>query len=192
VTASTWLATDSSWAANPLPNFAIVRQVVDRQLAKRPDYRAGDIISKGDVKPIFDQLSKRGWKVADQKEILEKVLADNHFLVKQLRTREGRRFMRQLSSDASVYDRLDRVSRHKRGPDTIRRVIRLPNGATFAKANPGRGNPSLSDLVLVYDRGSANRRQLKDYGKSTGFIYTGSALIKRLQQSYQKASRSSS
>ena len=95
--------------------------------------------------------------------------------------------MRKVSSDPTVYDRLDRVSQHKRGKATIRELVRLPDGEKYTKAKSGPGNPTISDLVLIYDRGSAKKRAIKDYDKPTGTIYTGDAFLQRLKKSYAEA-----
>lgn len=175
-----------------LPSPAMVQKVVKVHLAKLPEYQEGDILCRSDVEPIFRQLAKIGWKAADAKKILGEMLDANNFLIKELRTDRGRQFMRKVSGDPSVYDRLDRVARHRRGPATIRSLVRLPNGEKYAKADPGRGNPSMSDLVLIYDRGAEQNRKLKDYNKPTGRIYTADQFLKRLSRSYQKARRRAS
>ncbi len=172
--------------AKALPRFGEIERVVSEQFAALPDYQEADIVSKGEVKPIFPRLTKLGWKVADEKAILKQLLDDNNFLVQVLRTRDGKRFMRKVSKEQSVYDRLDRVAQHKRGPATIRRIIKLPDGEKYAKTDTGL-NPNLSDLVLIYDRRSAQKRKLKDFGKPTGSIYTADELLDRLKESYKKA-----
>ena len=190
-TSSTLLMADWSFAAGKnekkLPPLATVQKVVANHLKSLPDYRNGDLISSSDVQPVFRQLAKLGWDVVDQQEILKEMLSDSHFLVKDLRTPNGKRFMRKVSSDPTVYDRLDRVSQHKRGKATIRELVRLPDGEKYTKAKSGPGNPTISDLVLIYDRGSAKKRAIKDYDKPTGTIYTGDAFLQRLKKSYAEA-----
>lgn len=183
------VAASSLGAEKKLPRFAKVQEVVATQLASLRDYEKSDIISSSDMKPVFPELAKMGWKVKDQEEILKQMLRPTDFLVKELRTPNGKRFMRKISGDQAVYDRLDRVSEHKRGPATIRNVIRLPDGEKYMRAKPAPGNPTLSDLVLMYDRGSVQHRSIKDFDKPTGKIYTGNEFLKRLKESYAEANR---
>jgi hypothetical protein len=171
------------------PPFATVQKIVIAQLHARPDYKQGDIITADEVKPVFEVLEKLGWKVEDQADILKQMLGPSDFLVKTLRSPAGERFMRKISADPSVYDRLDRVSQHKRGPATIRNLLRLPNGEQYTRARPGPGQPTLSDLVLIYDRGSVHDRAVKDFDKPTGKIYTGKQFLQRLKRSYVEADR---
>jgi hypothetical protein len=184
----------ASWAsrataAEPkkkMPSLSRVEGIVKAHFASLADHQEADLIAKGDVEPIFRGLEKQGWKVSDQDEILKSMLDDGHVVVQALRTPSGKRFMRKVSREANIYDRLDRVSQHPGGPALIQRVIQLPDGDKYAKANPGTGNPNLSDLLLIYERGSAHTRKLKDYDKPTGSIYTAGDFLKRLTQSYQK------
>ena len=170
-----------------LPSFAPVEKTVEAQLAKTPGYQRADLLSKRDARPIFPQLANIGWKVADQKDILEQLLDDNHVLVQELRTPEGLKFMRSVSGQAGIFDRLDRLSQDEHGTESIRTLIRLPEEKLFGKVTPRSQVSNMSELVQFFDRGAANRAGLKDPDKPTGMVYTADALLKRLRQSYQQA-----
>ena len=60
-------------------------------------------------------------RLPDDKQILERVPAKDEFLAEQLRTRSGRKFMRQISRYDNAYDRLDRLSRLPHGEQTVHR-----------------------------------------------------------------------
>lgn len=171
------------------PKWSEVERLAQSGIARRNDYRPRDIISKGDVAPIFSSLAKHGWKVKDAKAIMGKMLEDSHFLVKVLREGDGRGFMRKVSRDPAVYDRLDRVAAHDGGKPLIRSLIKLPDGEKYTKAKPGPGSPTMSDLLLINERGSAQRRRLKDYDKPTGRIYTADQFVARLKKSYSQAAK---
>jgi hypothetical protein len=170
-----------------LPSFKRVEHVVAAQLGKTSGYERNDLLSKRDVQPLFRQLANIGWKVSDQQAILQQVLHDDHPLVQELRTPEGRKFMRRVSGQASIYDRLDRLSQDERGRESLRTLIRLPNDKLFGHATANSQVSNMSDLVQLIDRGNANRRGTKDLDKPTGRIYTADDLLERLRQSHQAA-----
>lgn len=144
-----------------------------------------DLIARGDVVPLFDVLAKLGWKVEDRDRILDELLPDSHFLVQQLRSQPGQRFMKKVASESLIYDRLDRVSQERGGQALIHDLIRLPDGDRYARQNPGQAVPNLLDL-LPKDA-SGRTRQIRNYWKPTGKIYVRDQFVKRLDASYQAA-----
>jgi hypothetical protein len=164
-----------------LPSFAQVKKTVEQHFAEQPDYRRGDIISQSEVASLLGELTRIGFTVPDQKDILEKVPEDDDFLVAILRTDAGRKFMGRMSSCAEGYDRLERLARLPHGEQTIRDLIRGPGGdemVQYMTQTPG---------------GKAMGRQLsnapggEDFNEATGRIYTAQALLTRLQRSYALA-----
>jgi hypothetical protein len=160
-----------------------IRQLVDQHLASRPGYRDGFIISRSDVKPLLDRFRAAGWDPAALARIEQSLLADDHFLVRQLRTREGRRFMQEASEFPLVYDRMEKVSKQKGGARAIRSTVVLPNGASFwnAEAKPGFNN-----TVQMLPTKNGRRRSGQEFSQPTGKIYTASQFAQHLEQARPK------
>jgi len=114
--------------AKPIPSMSEIEDVVLRYFRAKPDYRPGDLITKEDVEPLLGKLKQKGLPLPDAKQILEKTPTKGDFLTQQLRTPDGRKFMRQISGYKDAYDRLDRLSRLPHGQQTIRDLIRGPDG----------------------------------------------------------------
>jgi len=164
----------------PLPKWADVEKAVSHHFAAVPGYRTGDIISRGQVAPLFGRLDTLGFSVADRQEILEKVPPDGDFLVRQLRTPAGLKFMRRIAPHADAYDRLERISSLHRGKQTVKELI-------------GRGVKG-ADVIGYFasdpDGKKANRMMSKstkggrNFDKPTGRIYTQRTLLDELRRQY--------
>ncbi len=166
----------------PLPRFDQVEKTVERYFAAKRDYRPGDILTRSDVEPLFGQLQRLGWTVADRKEILGQVPTDGEFLVRQLRSRRGREFMRQIGPHPDTYDRLQRLSRMPHGKRTVSRLIQ----------QPGKGSDVIKYLAGNPDGIRASKQMSKkvtgkNFHKPTGRIYTEKMLLERLRQSHKAA-----
>ncbi len=171
-----------------LPKLAIVRAAFEAHFAPRADYASGDVITQSDVKPLFEQLDALGWQVAERDAILKLVSSDQAFVVTQLRTREGRKFMRKVKGQALVYDRIDRLSRMPGGRKLIVSLTTIPKGYQLMGPNP---TPGLRDLTQLLPKGRNGRTPVdKDFHKPTGLIYTQDALWKHINKSYVKATSS--
>jgi hypothetical protein len=168
-----------------LPTWNDVLKAVNANFEGRRLTGRHDLIARGDVTPLFDVLAKLGWKVEDRDQILGELLPDSHFLVQQLRSQPGQRFIKKVVSESLIYDRLDRVSQERGGQALIHDLIRLPDGDRYARQNPGQAVPNLLDL-LPKDA-SGRTRQIRNYGKPTGKIYVRDQFVKRLDASYQAA-----
>lgn len=177
-------AGQSTWAANtpdpeqPLPDFKQVEKTVRRQFAAQPGYVPGDVISTSNVQPVFDHLRRMDWQVIDQRSILSLVPEDRNFLVRQLRTDEGRKFMQQIKALPSAYDRLDRLTTLPNGRQTVVDLIRATDGYKMVEyMTTTQGGQNLGRQLGHGPRG-------KDFNKPTGRIYTADMLISRLRSSY--------
>ena len=143
-----------------------------------PDYRPGDLITREEVEPLLGQLRRTGLPLPDAKQILEKVPAKDEFLVATIRTPDGRKFMRQISGYRDAYDRLDRLSRLPHGQQTIRDLIRGPDGykmieyMTTAPGGQGVGQATL-------ERAAGGRISMPRPAAST----PPTMLLRRLEQS---------
>ena len=184
VAAAASAADSTGEPTNKLPDFGQVQQVAARHfasLSRGPQ----DLISQGDVQPIFAQLAKLGWKVADQEKISKQILADGDFLVGELRSKSGQQFVRKTAGQGLLYDRLDRIAQVYGGKQMIRDLQKLPDPQNYTKPKTAAGYPDL--LELLPKQGTGKVRTIKDYTKPTGRIYTAPQFMQQLQQSYAAA-----
>ncbi len=164
-----------------LPTFDEVKKTVRQYFDQLPKKQSGVIISRSQVEQVLRRLDRIGWRVADQKAILDAVLPDNSYLVTQLRTSAGMKFAKQLAEVPQGFDRLERLSRLPRGRQNVRNLIRGPDGylmIEYMTTTPYGKNLS---KMLSKDPGG------KDFTKTTGRIYTVEMLLDRLEESYTKA-----
>jgi hypothetical protein len=167
-------------AQKELPSFETLWQAVDTELAKFPGYQQGDLISRKQVAPIFPLLQRLGWKVYDQEEIVKLVPDDNEYFVKQMRTKAGLKFMRQMAKYPLGFDRIDRIGRMSMGNDNVDALIRGPDGYKMIQY--------MTETVWGKNMGNmlSNAPKGKDFNSATGRLYTADALMLRLQESYEK------
>ncbi len=165
----------------PIPPFSEVQQTVSRHFQTRPDFQPGDLITREDVAPLLTQLQKMGLPLADAGKILEKVPAKGEFLVDQLSTPNGRKFMRHIATYPNGYDRVDRLSRLPQGHQTIRMLVQDPGGHRMIEYMTNtKGGKELGRML------SADPND-KQFNAPTGRIYTVTMLLARLQQSHAAA-----
>lgn len=163
----------------PLPAFDIVERIVNDRISERKLDR-GDIISQGDVKPVFSKFAAAGWKVADEQEIMGSILPDTDFLVGQLRSPQGRQLAHQLAPMPGGFDRADRLRRLIRGEKYLADMVRGPDGyKLFQYMTETTWGANLGNM-LSQDPGG------KGFNSRTGTLYTSADLLKRLRQSYDK------
>jgi hypothetical protein len=151
--------------------------LVRRHLASLPGYVPGFIISKSDVAPIFAQLKKAGWNAKELERVYGAVVDDGHFLVRQLRSPQGYKFMQTAGKFQLNYDRMDRVSQVKGGQQAIVNTVQLPNGASFWNPN---AKPGFANTARMLPTRGGRRRSAAEFSRPTGKIYTESQLVKQL------------
>jgi len=179
---STLLASNVSLAQDvPEPGFPTyeqVEEVIDGHFKSVKGYKAGDVLSQRDVKPLLAALEELGWTVAGQDKILAKILSDGDDMVRQLRRRKGISFMRKIGNIPEGYDRLDRLRKMPRGKYRLRELINDPGGYTMiqymATTKGGR------NLGKQLSKGKNGR----GFNKPTGKIYNEKQLSERLKKSY--------
>jgi hypothetical protein len=160
-----------------------IRKIVDQHLSSKSGYGDGFIISRSDVKPILEDFRAAGWDPAALDRIQQSVLADDHFLVRQLRTREGRKFMKAASGFPLLYDRMEQVSEQKGGALAVRNTVTLPNGASFWNAD---AKPGFNNMVQMLPTKGGRRRSGREFSQATGKIYTATQLAQHLNQARPK------
>ncbi|MEN6450389.1 MAG: hypothetical protein ABFC96_07860 [Thermoguttaceae bacterium] len=168
----------SGWTADrPVPEFSVVRQTVLRHFQAQRDYRPGDLITREAAGPLLAKLKKLGLPLPDEKQLLADIPAENSFLATQLRTPDGRRFMRQIAEYPDAYDRLDRIARLPHGEQTVRDLIRGPDGykmLQYMTTTPG--GRTMGDML-------SNAPGAGDFNAATGRVYTADDLLSRLEKS---------
>jgi hypothetical protein len=162
----------------PLPKFEAVTRQVQQVLAFDKEYQAGDLLTASKVERVLLKLEQIHWKVADRREIVRLVLSDSDWLSRQLATRDGKQFMRQIGTLPGGFDRVDRLRRMPYGEGQISDFIENPEGSKMIEymTTTAEGK-NLGDQLSEGVNG-------RDFNKATGRIYTELDLLKRLKRSY--------
>ena len=169
--------------ADDLPAFSKVEGVVRRHFATLPGYQSGDLISRGQVQPIFGAIDRLGWKVADEAAIINGVLSDSNYLVQEFRTPDGEEFMRKVTGTPLALDRLDQIARLPGGKLMVKDFLRFPNSQlTFTQ----KSGFDVSRLARLQPTNKPQVITQADLDKPTGRTYTVDALVARLRLSYDE------
>lgn len=169
-------------ADEPLPPFQDVVDVVERYLAER-QIAQGEVLARSEVAPLFQLLKVMGWNVQRPQAILNRVLPDGSFLVREFRTDAGRKFARQISVYPLAFDRLDRLSSLPHGKQTIRDLIKGPDGYKLIEYMTE--TPGGSELGRMLSQAPGGEH----FNEPTGRIYTADDLLRVLEASYAAALR---
>lgn len=110
-----------------MPPFSVVEEVVARELAKKPGYKAGDLITRGDVAGVKPMLDKLGFAVDKTSKGLEVLLPDDHPLSIAMRTPQGTALSTKIKNLELALDRMDRLCHFPAGMELVRKVIVAPN-----------------------------------------------------------------
>jgi len=179
-----WMVCTSSAAKpkpKPFPTFARFEKVILRYCQDLPDYQPGGIVVRSEVEPIFKQLKMMGWVVAERRSILNRVPADNDFLVRKLRTRKGKEFMGRIANCRQAYDRLDRLCWLPHGKQTVHDLIHGKDGYKLLEyLTNAPGGKELGKMLSKAPKGA-------DFNKPTGKVYTIRMLLVELKKSHQAA-----
>jgi hypothetical protein len=162
------------------PTFdKIVRALTD-YFKSLPDYQRADLLNQEQVTGALAALAKIGWEPTDSKEIIELALPVNSFLVGELATPDGKRFMRKISKNPGTYSRLDRLSRLSQGQQVVSQLIGDVGGDVMitylATTNSGH---NMGKMLAATPNGT-------DLNLPTGRIYTADDLLAALKKSYKK------
>ncbi|MDP7020596.1 MAG: hypothetical protein QGG36_32650 [Pirellulaceae bacterium] len=167
-----------------MPTWRHIEEFVHRYLDGLSDYKKGDLLSQGHVAKMTAHMKKMGWRVREEKRLFKDTLPDSHFLVQQLHTRHGHRFMRNVQRHPQIYSKLERISSAHGGRALVRDLLKLPDAAKYANPNRARGVPQMKDFLPKH--GNSRQPQIRDYNKPTGKIYTEDQLLKRLKEMHQR------
>ena len=167
----------ATFAEGASPKFQQIEQVVNEQFAKKRSYEAGDLISRADVEPIFTRLLELGFEPADRESLYDAFLPHNSFLVSELSSPAGQRFMRKVSKYPQVYDRLERLSWMPAGRELIRELTHRPDGPeVLLSLTTPEGAKAVEKIMAGDIRGT-------NFALPTGHIHTAEQLLERLKDS---------
>src|SRR5262245_43462343 len=76
-----------------LPAFGNIRRAVEEHLAELRDKPAGDILTRGNIQPLFATFKELGWEASEEQELLSRLLSDSDPLVTLLRGPAGVKMM---------------------------------------------------------------------------------------------------
>jgi hypothetical protein len=158
-----------------------VAHLVDSYFAALPDYRAGDLISRSQIEGAIRTIEAAGGKVKNADELVERGLADDSFLIRELSSPAGKKFMRKVGRNVGGYARLDRLSTIAGGQKLVRDLLHGPGGDAMVEYLTTTQGGSNMGRMLGGARGGV------DLNKPTGRIYTAVELIAELQQRVTKA-----
>jgi hypothetical protein len=156
-------------------------QAVSDYFQSLGDYQAGDLVSQRHVAGALGAVADVGWEVPDADKIIEQALADGSFLVRELSTPAGRKFMRKIARHAGTYSRLDSLSGLYNGERIVRDLVNQKGGDQFIEylATTKSGH-NLGQMMAGTKRGT-------NLNKPTGRIYTADDLVAVLKKAYAKA-----
>jgi hypothetical protein len=114
-----------------------IEKFVTNFFSKVPGFQEGDLITKSETESLLQQINKQGWviKAEDREAIMDRVLDDNSFMVKQLTTPKGRSFLNKIRNLPSGIDRVERISEMPKGKRDVEALIyRVPDGYKWIEA----------------------------------------------------------
>jgi hypothetical protein len=163
------------------PKFDEIAHAAADYFFTLPDYQTGDLTSQKHVAAALDAIAQIGWEVPERDQIEQRALADGSFLVRQLSTPAGRRFMRKIAGTPGGYERLDRLSSISRGQQTVRDLINQKGGDELIEyLATTSGGRNLGRMM-------AGARNGVDLNKPTGRIYTADDFMSALKKAYEKS-----
>ena len=168
-------AAPGAGATRPAPTAKEVQTAVKQYFARLPGHQASDLIDRSQATALFADLQRRGWTVQQAEPLLQQVPSPGGFLARELRTPQGRAFMRRIVRTPQCYDRLDRLSHLPHGEQLVRDLIRGPDGYKMIEyLGASQGGKQLGRM-LSSAPGGAN------FNQPTGRIYTAEALASKLR-----------
>lgn len=163
----------------PRPRWPEIQATINTYFHEKKNYRDADLITQQDVRNVLSRLEEKGWQVPEGEALIELALTEANAMFQVFQTQDGRKFMRQNSSQPQMFDRFDRITREWGGRELLAALVKLPDAYRYAKPSPK--NEVLQ--FLPKDR-SGKARKIKDFNKPTGRIYQAADLALRLNQLY--------
>jgi hypothetical protein len=159
---------------------AAIAKAIEGYFAAQPGYENGDLITRSQIERIVAKVQSVGVKLDEASGIAKRGLADDSFLVRELSTADGRRFMRRIANDKGAYARLDRLSTIPRGQQTVRDLVRMKDGDRLIEyMATTKGGRNMGGML-------SGARGGIDLNKPTGRIYTADDLIAAIKAAMAK------
>lgn len=154
-----------------------LKALVERHLRSRPGYQTGDLLSRSDVEPVFNELLELGVQPSREGESLYRdYLRNDAPLVQLLESPEGRKFMRKVNQIPDAYDRLERLSWSPVGLSWLKQLVEADNGdKLFSEMLTEDGMKKVAETLK--DDPSGQNLHLP-----TGHVYTEAELLARLHR----------
>lgn len=161
-----------------------LKAIVDRHLRIDPNYRPGDLITRGNVESIFGELIELGVQPVDNTDgQYAGFLRDGDYLAQSLRSPQGRPFMRKVAAIPGAYDFLERLAWTPTGRSWIGQLIAAENGdELFAGLITAEGRKKVAEALGAGP-------QAENLGLPTGHVHTEAELLARLQRSLEAQAR---
>lgn len=167
-------------SAVPPADFAEIEKVLAKHLQAGGARKAsGKLVSRGDLEKLLPELERAGWKPGNSQALLGRTLPESSTLVKELRTTEGKQFLRHLEDNPAAYDRLDRLSGMPSGDRRVRELVRGPDGhklLDYMTRDPGG-----KELGKMLGQAPGGR----NFNQPTGRIYTAEQLQQELKNQFE-------
>jgi len=168
-----------------LPKFEKIEAAVWRYFQSQGNFQASMLITKEQVEPLLGGLASIGFNMPEPKSILDKLPAGNEFLVAELYSPAGRKFMEGIAKYPDAYDRLDRLSRLPHGRQTVHDLINgLGGNKMMEYITTAPGGKKVGQLL-------SNGPEATDFNKPTGRIYTVPMLLAQLEEQYRAMEKNS-
>jgi hypothetical protein len=175
-----FFCTEARADATSPPPFEKVVVALTAHFESLPDFRRRDLLSQGQVAGALAAVGQAGWKVPNAKQITALALPDKSFLVAELATPDGKKFMRKIAQTPGAYSRLDRLSQISNGEQAVEQLIGYKDGdqmIIYMATTPGGHN--LGQMMSGTPNG-------QDLNLPTGRIYTADDLLAALKKVYAK------
>jgi len=165
------------------PDFDKETHALETYFASQPGYQNGDLLRRSQIEGVLKSVAEAGWKINNSAEIVALGLPDNSFLVRELSTPRGKKFMRKVAAQPGGYAHLDRLSSIPSGEKMVRYLISKPGGdemITYMATTQSGHN--LGKMMGGVRNGA-------DLNKPTRRIYTADELLAVLQQLHEGSTR---
>jgi hypothetical protein len=164
------------------PSLDDIQRFAIRYFEKQPGYQSGDLVTRSTATKLLKALQEKGWQVANREELLDRVLADDDFLVRQFSDEKGREFLHKITNLPEGIDRVDRLRRLPQGELSVNDLIRkVPNGAEWIE-----GMTTTTRGEILGQRLS-NAPDGHDFNEPTRRIYTVPDLAREISQRLEPA-----
>lgn len=157
------------------PSVEAVIRAVEAWFAAQPGYEPGDLITRSQITTVLGKLKLARVEVPNGAAIIERGLAKDSFLVRELTKPAGRQFMRKVGRTPGGFAHLDRLSTIPRGEQLIRDLSQDKGGDKLVEyLATTRGGSKLGGMMAGVPGG-------QNLNAPTNRIYTVEELAKAIR-----------